>query len=50
MEANAAITESISLQLQATMMQFKSKGNKGKKHLDILFNKNQRAKKINFER
>lgn len=51
MEANAAITESISLQLQATIMKFKTKGNQGKKGLDILLNKNQREKKeINLER
>lgn len=35
-EANAAITESISLQLQPTIMKFKSKDNQGKKGLDIL--------------
>lgn len=34
-EANAAITESTTLQLQATIMKFKSKGNQGKK--DLLF-------------
>lgn len=50
-QANAAITESISLKLQATIMKFKTKGNQGKKGLDILLNKNQREKKeINLER
>lgn len=49
-EANAAITEFISLQLQPTIMKFKSKNNQGKKGLDILLNKNQKEKEINFER
>lgn len=58
-EANAVITESISLKLQTslqllanfftiaktTVMKFKSKSNQGKKGLDILLNKNQREKK-----
>lgn len=50
MEANVAITEAISLPLQATIMKFKSKSNQGKKGLGILLNKNQREKEINFER
>lgn len=45
-EANAAITEYISLQLQPTIMKFKSKNNQGKKGLDILLNKNQKEKEI----
>lgn len=49
-EANAAITEYISLQLQPTIMKFKSKNNQGKKGLDIRLNKNQKKKEINFER